>query len=369
MSTNETDPRAMGEHDRQDRPDRLASVPWRAVILYVLVACGLAWLVALPIWLSGGPSSPQLTVLVPIVGAVMMFTPTIAALIAMFVFKAPRSERARFLGLWPLRPARRVVWFVVGAMFAPLLIVILVIALAASFGFVQLDLVHFSGFQAMIDSQLSSLGAANAAAARAALPPIGLLVALQMLSIPFGAIVNLLFTLGEELGWRGWLLPALRPLGVWPALLITGVVWGLWHSPLILVGYNFGYTDWRGVALMVVGCVAWGALLGWARLCTGSVWPAALGHGALNSAGGLVLLLTAAGAKPDMGVVGPLGMIAWAVIAVIVVILVLTGQFSREPELAPRRVRSTQAPLTAAMDSGRTPGVERNPAEPTDPAA
>jgi hypothetical protein len=69
------------------------------------------------------------------------------------------------------------------------------------------------------------------------------------------------------------------------------------------------------------------------------VWPAVVGHGALNAAAGLVVLLSAAGADVDMGVVGPLGFVAWAVIAVIVVVLVLLGQFRREPELAPRRAR------------------------------
>lgn len=338
-NTNETGTHVVSADAAQDRPDRLRAVPWGAVILYLVIAMGLAWLVALPIWLTGGARSPQLAILVPVLGAVMMLTPTVAALCAMFLTKTPRSERARFLGLWPLRPAKRVVWFMVGALFAPILLVLLVTVVAGGLGLVRLDLAHFSGFQAMLDGQLAALGPEQAATVTAAMPPVGVLIALQLLAIPVGGVINTAFALGEELGWRGWLTPALRPLGVWPAILITGVVWGLWHSPLILIGYNFGYTDWRGVALMVGGCVAWGALLAWARLRSGSVWPAAIGHGALNASAGVVMLFAAAGEKPDMGVVGPLGMVAWAVIAVVVVVLVLTGQFGREPQLAPRRVR------------------------------
>lgn len=324
--------RYASEFAGEGRPDRLRAVPWAAVGVFVAVSFGLAWLVALPIWLTGGPDSPELGWLVPIIGSAMMFTPALAVLVVVFAFKTPGRDRLRFLGMWPLRPAKRVVWFTVAAVLAPVLVVALAAFVSSALGLVQLDLRDFSGFRAMLDEQTAALGPEVAAA----MPPIGVLVALQLLSIPVGALINSVFAFGEEVGWRGWLLPALRPLGVWPALILSGAIWGLWHSPLILVGYNFGYTDWRGVALMTGGCVAWGALLGWARLRSASVWPAVVGHGALNASAGLVVLLAAAGDAPDMGVVGPLGLIAWAVIAVAVVILVLFGQFKREPELAPR---------------------------------
>ncbi|WP_244302974.1 CPBP family intramembrane glutamic endopeptidase [Leucobacter coleopterorum] len=102
-------------------------------------------------------------------------------------------------------------------------------------------------------------------------------------------------------------MPALRPLGVWPSLILSGAIWGLWHSPLILLGYNFNLTDLRGVALMTAGCIAWGVLLGWSRLRTGSVWPAVFAHGALNASAGLFMLLAAAGEPLDPALASPLG--------------------------------------------------------------
>ena len=145
--------------------------------------------------------------------------------------------------------------------------------------------------------------------------------------IPVGAVVNSFLAFGEELGWRGWLQTALLPLGTWPALVITGVVWGLWHAPIILLGYNFARADVVGVLFMVGGCVAWGVLLGWLRLRSASLWPAVLAHGSLNAVAGLLLVLTAAGVVPDMAIVGPLGIVAWAVIAVVVLVIVLMRQF------------------------------------------
>lgn len=315
----------------------MVRVPWAAVAVFVVLSFGLAWAVSLPIWLTGGPESPQLGALLTVVGMVMMYTPAAATLVVVLMLKVPRWERLRFLGMWPLRPAKRVVWFVVAAIFVPPVIVAAGVFLSAAFGLTSLDLFGFSGYAAMIDAQLAALDPALRQDA-GELPPMGLLVTIQLLSIPVGSLINSVFAFGEEIGWRGWLLPALLPLGTWPALVISGVIWGLWHSPLILLGYNFGFIDWRGVALMVGGCVAWGALLGWARLRSGSVWPAVVGHGALNAAAGLGLLLVASGAEMQMWLVGPLGVVVWAVIAVVVLVLVLTGQFREQPELAPARV-------------------------------
>lgn len=55
-------------------------------------------------------------------------------------------------------------------------------------------------------------------------------------SVPWLALVlmNVIMgPLGEELGWRGFLLPRLVPsLGLLGAALAVGVVWALWHLPL-----------------------------------------------------------------------------------------------------------------------------------------
>jgi len=99
---------------------------------------------------------------------------------------------------------------------------------------------------------------------------------------------------------------------------------------VILLGYNFGRPDVVGLLLMVGGCLAWGVLLGWMRLRCASVWPAVLAHGSLNAVAGAVLLVAAVGPAPDMALAGPLGVAAWVVLAVVVGVLALTGQFRRD---------------------------------------
>lgn len=304
-------------------------VPWFAVVVFTVLACGLAWLVALPLWLGDGLAEPIAGVLLP----VMMFTPAVATLIVTLALRVPApGDRARFLGLWPLRPAKRVVWLMVAAWLAPPILVGLIVAVSAGLGFVQLDLT-FAAFGAEIEKALPP---------GTPVPPVGVVVFAQLAMIPFGALLNAIPAFGEEIGWRGWLLPALRPLGTWPALLISGAIWGFWHSPVILLGYNFGRTDITGVLLMMGGCVAWGVLLGWLRLRSASVWPAVIAHGSLNASAGLIVIVAAA--KPDLGLAGPLGVAGWIVLALVVAVLMLTGQFRRQPELAGARGRLLSPP-------------------------
>lgn len=302
-------------------------VRWAPVATFVVVACALAWLIVLPAWISGeGLQHPLIGVML----TAMMVTPAVSMVVTMLIWRAPSSERLRFIGIWPLRPAPRIILMLVIGLLVPVVVVGVAVLLSGALGLVSLDLVGLSGYHATLEQSVPP---------GTVLPPAGVLLAAQLVSIPIGALTNSVFAAGEELGWRGWLLPSLRPLGTWPALLITGVVWGLWHSPVILLGYNFGRPDLLGVALMVGGCIAWGILFGWLRLRSGSVWPAVLAHGSLNAVGGLVFLLIAAGAIPDLGIVGPLGVVSWAVLAVVAVILAVTGQLRRQPPLAPARTR------------------------------
>ncbi len=56
------------------------------------------------------------------------------------------------------------------------------------------------------------------------------------------SVRSVIFTLvvvavGEEVGWRGWLLPALQQrLSPLLSSLVLGIVWGLWHFPLFVTG-------------------------------------------------------------------------------------------------------------------------------------
>jgi uncharacterized protein len=96
--------------------------------------------------------------------------------------------------------------------------------------------------------------------------------------------ISLISAFGEELGWRGYLLPRLVEAEVARPLLFSGVCWGLWHVPLILTGqYVHGPNPWLAALVFLVFITADAFLLGWMRLRTGSVWPAAIGHASWNA--------------------------------------------------------------------------------------
>jgi len=128
---------------------------------------------------------------------------------------------------------------------------------------------------------------------------------------------QMIFTFGEEFGWRGYLLPRLAPLGGISAAIITGVIWGLWHTPVIVLdGYNYPGHPWAGVGVMVIFTVALGMIFAWLRFRSGSVWPSVMGHAALNAQAGFgFLLLSPADSlvRAPIGLVGLVPMIAFAI--------------------------------------------------------
>lgn len=90
--------------------------------------------------------------------------------------------------------------------------------------------------------------------------------------------------IGEELGWRGFLLPRLVDLGRVRAGLVSGLLWAVWHAPLIYI--SAAYHGGAGpiyMASFTITIVAMGFVANELRMASGSSWPAVVFHGAHNA--------------------------------------------------------------------------------------
>ena len=114
--------------------------------------------------------------------------------------------------------------------------------------------------------------------------PLGLAI------VPIALVVTLVLALGEELGWRGYLLPLLQTrFGAAVASLVLGVCWFAWHVPLQFVpgDANSGFP----IVLWGLSIVATAFVYTWLFNNTGgSVLAVTLFHGLFNTLGPFIAL-------------------------------------------------------------------------------
>jgi uncharacterized protein len=106
-----------------------------------------------------------------------------------------------------------------------------------------------------------------------------------LLTLVVNAVYFLIFvTLGEEVGWRGYALPALQArYSALLASLILGVLWGLWHLP-VFFNPDTSYSK-LPFLLFLAFIVVFTVLMTWLFNSTGgSVLMAMFFHAALNTA-------------------------------------------------------------------------------------
>jgi uncharacterized protein len=104
------------------------------------------------------------------------------------------------------------------------------------------------------------------------------------LSATAGVIGSCISALGEELGWRGFLVPQLAKVSSFLTVsLISGGIWALWHMPLIVwADYRGAGPVWYSVTCFAVMVVCSAFLFAWMRLKSGSLWTGVILHASHN---------------------------------------------------------------------------------------
>jgi membrane protease YdiL (CAAX protease family) len=274
---------------------------------FVCLAYGAAWVLLWPSVRAGADlSDPVGSPAAHIATVAMMFTPVSAALVVAVVVQRRRGRvLLTELGLTGFFTRRGWRFAGVGIAGAALLVVGSW-CLGLLFGWVELDpersvakelIVRITGEQPPV--------------------PMATLAALQLLNLPVGMAVTAVAAAGEEIGWRGWLLPRVMRLGTSWALIVSGSIWGAWHAPAILLGLNYEQRDLLRVVMMVVGCTGAGVLIGWLRLASGSLLPCVLAHAALNV---FATFQSALFPPFDQRLVGPLSITGWMIMILLIAV-------------------------------------------------
>jgi uncharacterized protein len=192
----------------------------------------------------------------------LMWCPALAA------FTTCAALKIDFASLgWNWRPARYETWaYVIPILYALPVYAVTWAAISNSF--------NFEKFAALLGTAFGFPNSPRAATLFLAIPLYALI----------GVIASTARALGEEIGWRGFLLPRLvQQFGFTFGCLVSGCIWAVWHYPLLLFAdYNADTKPAFALTCFTLMVIADAYILGWLRLKSGSLWPAALLHASHN---------------------------------------------------------------------------------------
>ena len=207
-------------------------------------------------------------------------------------------------------------WFTVVGRWLPALVSVAVLRLTAPpGGLLSWWALRPGGFRRLLTGAITGIAVLLAVYALSAvalivvtdaeLQPWSVLGQVAVVLVP-SILMFSLSTLGEEVGWRGFLQQAL-PWSFWPSAVAVAAVWVAFHIPLHGVMAVQGTISWSVAVTMTLGLFPLGLLLSALVHRFASVWPAVFGHAlplsALNlvadagevTAAGQVLLATVTG--------------------------------------------------------------------------
>lgn len=278
----------------------------RKILTYILWLYGLSFGISTIFFLSDLGNQPFL-IYIFMLG--YMFIPLISVLIVQKLIYKEAVAR-------PLLLTRRPNWWWPFAMVLPLFFIGLTVLVAILFPGVTLDL-GLENYISTVDGTTSET--MNDLFKTLPFHPMWLLAGQSLIG---GITINAIFALGEEIGWRGFLLREFQALGFWKASLLIGLIWGVWHAPMtIFAGHNYPSTPIFGVVMMTLFSMLMSPILSFITIKSRSVFPAAFFHGVINGSASLGIMIVAGG-NPELlnGLTGLAGFIVLLAVNVIIFI-------------------------------------------------
>jgi membrane protease YdiL (CAAX protease family) len=109
------------------------------------------------------------------------------------------------------------------------------------------------------------------------------MIAAVLVFLPLTGLVS---AAGEEIGWRGFLVPRMQAIaGFSGTSLLVGLIWAAWHYPINVAVFPLYRPDvplWYANACFTLLVIGASFVHTWLRMRSRSVWPSALLHAAGN---------------------------------------------------------------------------------------
>ena len=283
--------------------------PLRQIVVYLCITYGLTLAIALALPHAG--IAPLIAIAFPVIAMAL----TVA-------FTVPRGQRRAVwagVGFNPRRGRGLLI-----AVLGPAVIIAVSFGVAAAFGVVQ-----FSG-----------------------LPPG---FGRRILNVAATTIIFAVVFLGEEIGWRGYLLFRVAELTSGRrAALVTGAFHAIYHLPLLLLTttYQSAGNRWIVVPIVMVTLTLAGVWYGWLRLWSGSIWPVSLSHSAFDNLMETVAGVAVTTSPAMMAYVTTETGVATMIIMVLVAGYLLTRRAADFAKAEPTSPRPTATPRAAARPAG-----------------
>ena len=105
-----------------------------------------------------------------------------------------------------------------------------------------------------------------------------------LIAATVGVLFSIITAIGEEIGWRGFLVPELfKSYSFTKTSLIVSGIWAIYHFPGIIYGnYNSGVETWYVLIFFTLQIIGLSFITTWLRLKSGSMWPAIILHASHN---------------------------------------------------------------------------------------
>ena len=225
---------------------------WKTIIIFLILLTALSTIAYYAI-LKLNPSSIY-------VGA-LMIVPALASFITLKIRKRPISSLP-----WSLKELK----YLRLAYFTPLLYVSIAYVFIWLLGFgnlINIERILQWSNELGIDSSNRTL----------------VIIVMIFLLLTVGVIKNLGSTLGEEIGWRGFLIFELRKVMSFKAVaIVSGFIWAAYHYPIINLMYGRGEFLMLHIGAFTIMIIGVSVILAYYTFKSKSLWPAALYHSAHN---------------------------------------------------------------------------------------